>query len=329
MLRSEHSSYWQNPTKRKSKHERRTSLNALIMYVSVDRWRHQSNEWCFRSWWAEWFFRQHWISNLSIHNLFLSAMRMLRTVPTDSRHCAVFFTIRAKVNQTTLSKDRKSYNLIISDATPAPKMRPYGSMWRCINESEKSPVELTSGSKFATGRALRCINPCRYNERHRQSIEPLEKNTYCTVGWFQIPQSNGIIEWTRQEYVIDGWHWQGDHSRRRLSEIDLGQISYFFTWPGKYRMYLLSCKERKRMVSKRMKRTFFRVRKWTCPYHLPSTFVELWITVLGAWVKRIKSTPYFLLFNVFFALQRHNGKILSSKKYPKSFVDTYEPAWQS
>lgn len=36
---------------------------------------------------------------------------------------------------------------------------------------------------------------------------------------------------------------------------------------------------------------------------LPSTFVELWMAVFAACVYRIRSTPYFLLFNVLFGLQ--------------------------
>ena len=79
-------------------------------------------------------------------------------------------------------------------------------------------------------------------------------------------------------------------------------------------MYLLSCKERKRMVSKRTRRPVWTGRRRTDPDDLPSTFVELWITVFGAWVKRIRSTPYFLLFNVFFALGWQNEKIVFHRR---------------
>jgi hypothetical protein len=65
-------------------------------------------------------------------------------------------------------------------------------------------------------------------------------------------------------------------------------------------MYLLSCNDRKRIVSKS---TDFLFNEMEGSIYLPSIFVELCITVFVACVKRIRSTPYFLLFNVFFALE--------------------------
>jgi len=70
-----------------------------------------------------------------------------------------------------------------------------------------------------------------------------------------------------------------------------------------------------------LQRIFSQLNKNKRTFDLPSILVELWITVLVAWVKRIRSTPYFLLFNVFLALnENHKHVELNNSK------NAYDPA---
>ena len=112
----------------------------------------------------------------------------------------------------------------------------------------------TSGSKLATGRPFRCIRPFERGERERGGRWINREKEILTAQLADFRSHNRTVLSIEPDKKMSS---TGDIDKvitLANTSISANETSAMRThlriWPGKYRMYLLSCKERKRMVSK-------------------------------------------------------------------------------